>query len=122
MFVADIDESRRLLTVTVAGRVEPDEAQSCLKRLQQLLGEVAPGLRLLTDLSGLESMSTGAAPYIGQIMDLCAEKGVEMVVRVIPSEPKKDIGFAIMSQFHYGPEVTIVNCETLEEAARVLAE
>jgi hypothetical protein len=121
MILADIDRTRQLVTITIAGVVEPEEVRSFAGRLRTLLADVAPGLRLLTDLSGVKSMSTGSAPYIGQIMDLCAEKGVEMVVRVLPAEPTNDIGFAIMSQFHYGPEVRIVTCATREEAAARLS-
>jgi hypothetical protein len=55
-------------------------------------------------------------------MDSCAEKGVALVVRLLPAEPSKDIGFAIMSQFHYAPDVRIVTCATMEEAANYLVE
>jgi hypothetical protein len=122
MFLADLDRARRLVTITLAGAIEAEEVRFSLGRLRTLLAEVPPGLRLLTDLSEVKSMSTASAPYIGQIMDLCAEKGVASVVRVLPAEPKNDIGFAIMSQFHYGPEVSIRTCSTLNEAARFLAE
>ena len=61
-------------------------------------------------------MSTSTAPYIGQIMELCTQKGLESVIRVLPAETRNDIGFAIMSQFHYGPHVRIVTCDSLEEA------
>ena len=67
-------------------------------------------------------MPITAAPYIGQIMELCAEKGGELVVRLLPAEPSKDIGFAIMSHFHYAPDIRIVTCATMEEAASYLLE
>jgi hypothetical protein len=50
-------------------------------------------------------------------MESCSEKGVELVVRLLPAEPSKDIGFAIMSRFHYAPDIRIVTCTTIEEAA-----
>jgi len=53
-------------------------------------------------------------------MDLLNKQGVSTVVRVIP-DPRKDIGFNILSLFHYRPDVQIVTCETLEEAMKVLA-
>jgi hypothetical protein len=40
-------------------------------------------------------------------------------VRIIPN-PKLDIGFQIMSSFHYGTEVHVVTCESRDEALRVL--
>jgi hypothetical protein len=39
---------------------------------------------------------------------------------VIP-DPRKDIGFNILSLFHYRHDIHIVTCETLEEAKRALA-
>ena len=67
-------------------------------------------------------MPSTAAPYIGQIMESCAEKGVALVVRLLPAEPSKDIGFAIMSQFHYAPDIRIVTCATMEESTSYLLQ
>jgi hypothetical protein len=122
MFRTELDRSQRLLKITVAGHTTPEEARSCLERLQSLLTDIQPGFRLFADLGGLLSMPTTAAPYIGQIMESCAEKGVELVVRLLPAEPSKDIGFAIMSHFHYAPDIRIVTCATREEAERLLLE
>jgi hypothetical protein len=44
-----------------------------------------------------------------------------MVVRVIP-DPARDIGLQIMSLFHYGHDVRIVTCATLDEAQRALQD
>jgi hypothetical protein len=120
MFVTEFDRSRRLLKITVAGHTTPEEAMACLENLRSLLTDVQPGFRLFADLSGLLSMPTTAAPYVGQIMDSCAEKGVGLVVRLLPAEPSKDIGFAIMSRFHYAPDIQIVTCTTMEEATSLL--
>jgi len=122
MFRTELDRSQQLLKITVTGHSTPEEARSCLESLQSLLTDIEPGFRLFADLSGLLSMPTTSAPYIGQIMDSCAEKGVELVVRLLPAEPSKDIGFAIMSRFHYAPDIRIVTCATREEAARHLLE
>ena len=35
-------------------------------------------------------------------------------------DPRKDIGFKVMSLFHYGHDVPIVTCETLDEAQKKL--
>ena len=117
MFLTELDRSQRLLKITVAGHSTAEEARSLLENLKSLLTGVQPGFRLLADLRGLLSMPTTAAPYIGQIMESCAAKGVALVVRLLPSEPSKDIGFAIMSHFHYAPDIRIVTCATMEEAA-----
>lgn len=120
--LAEIDKSRRPLKITFSGHIAPVDARACCESLQSLLAEMQPGFRLLTDLSGVQSMSTSTARYIGQIMELCTQKGLGSVIRVLPAEARNDIGFAIMSQFHYGPHVRIVICDSLEEARSHLAE
>jgi anti-anti-sigma regulatory factor len=122
MFLTEFNRSLRLVKITIAGDTTADEARSGLEKLRSLLAEVTPGFRLLADLSAVVSMPTSAAPYIGQIMESCGEKGVDMVVRLLPTDPSKDIGLAIMSRFHYAPDVPIVTCATMEEAMRHLLD
>ncbi|MBV8213448.1 MAG: hypothetical protein JOZ08_09545 [Verrucomicrobia bacterium] len=122
MYFAEFDRLQRLVKITVAGETHVGEAQSGLENLRSLLSDVQPGFRLLADLSALVSMPTSVAPYLGQIMDLCAEKGVALVIRLLPSDPSKDIGLAIISRFHYPPDVPVITCATIEEAIRLLEE
>jgi len=122
MYLTEFDRSQRLLKINVAGHTTVEEVRSALESLRSLLGEVQPGFRALADLSSLVSMPTSAAPYLGEIMEACAEKGVSLVVRLLPPDPSKDIGLAIISQFHYPPDVRIITCATMEEAMRLLNE
>jgi hypothetical protein len=122
MFLTEFDRLQRLVKITVSGDGTSEEARSGLENLRSLLTNVEPGFRLLADLSAVLSMPTSAAPYIGQIMDSCAEKGVALVVRLLPADPSKDIGLAIMSRFHYPVDVPIVTCATMEEAMRHLLD
>ena len=48
------------------------------------------------------------------------EHGVELVIRVVP-DPTKDIGFNIISRFHYQHSPRTVICETIAEAATLLS-
>lgn len=122
MYLAEFDRSRRLVKITVAGNTTTEETRSGLESLRLLLQDVQPGFRLFADLSEMLSMPTDAAPYLGQIMELCAEKQVALVVRVLPADPSKDIGLGIISQFHYPPDLPIVTCATIEEAMNLLDE
>jgi hypothetical protein len=122
MYLTEFDRSQRLVKITVADHVIVEELSSAREHLRSLLKDVEPGFRLLADLSTLVSMPISAAPYLGEIMDLCAEKGVSVVVRLLPSDPSKDIGLAIISQFHYPPDVSIITCATIEEAMQILDE
>jgi hypothetical protein len=119
MIKAQADKANNLLRVTYAQRVEPAEMKRALEQLRRLLADMESGFRLLTDLSGLEEMDLACEPVMKAMMDLCDDKGVQTVVRVIPN-PEKDIGFNIMSLFHYQRRVRILTCATLEEALNVL--
>jgi hypothetical protein len=119
MFQVEVDKARNLLRISYTQHVGPEDITRVEEKIPSLVPDLRPGFRLLTDLSGLESMDLDCVPYIERMMDLCNKKGVEMVVRVIP-DPHKDIGLNILSLFHYPRRVRIVTCETLAEAMKVL--
>ena len=114
-----LEKSTNLLRISYTERVGPEEMRRRAEELKVLLADGVPGLRLLTDLSGLESMDLACLPHIRRTMDLLNKKGLEMVVRVIP-DPGKDIGLNILSLFHYRRGIQIVTCRTLEEAMKAL--
>ena len=120
MVHADVDRSKNLLRIIYRGRVEAEETKRYLADITAMVAELKPGFRLLTDLSGLESMEVACVTDIKRIMDACNKQGVSRVVRVIP-DPHKDIGLNILSLFHYSRKVRIVTCETLAEATKVLS-
>jgi anti-anti-sigma regulatory factor len=119
MFETGFDKGQNLLRMTFCGHVTADEAKEGTDQLGALIAEMMHGFRLLTDMRNLETMDTACIPYITSSMDLLNRRGVATVVRVIP-DPHKDIGFNILSLFHYRPDVHIVTCQTLEEAMEAL--
>ena len=114
-----LEKSTNLLRISYSQRVGPDEMQRGEEEVKGLLANGQPGLRLLTDLSHLESMDLACLPYIKRVMDLLNKKGLERVVRIIP-DPRKDIGLNILSLFHYRRGIQIVTCQTLAEAMQAL--
>ena len=119
MFVVEIDSSRRFVVIRVAGHVTADEGRDTTQRVREVLAEVEPGFVALVDYRWLDSMATGAAQFIAEIMDVFAAKKVSAVVRVVP-DPRKDIGLNILSHFHYGPEIKVLTFETLADAIQSL--
>jgi anti-anti-sigma regulatory factor len=117
----ETDLSRQLMIVVYTGDVGVGEVRGIFEKMQMLLADMRPGFRLLTDLTHLKSMDSSCAPCMKQIMDLCDKKGVAIVVRIV-SDPNKDIGFNIMSLFHYTRAVVIVTCSNTDEAERALAD
>ena len=117
MYAVELDRSKRLLVISAAQKVTAEEAKMVAQRIRELLQDITPGFRVLADFRGLQSMDSAAARHIAKIMDALAEKNVASVTRVMP-DPHKDIGLNILSQFHYGPEVTITTFETLADAVQ----
>jgi len=115
----EVDEAKRLLAIRYHGVVRAEETERGLEQIRDGLMKLQSGFRLLADLSELESMDVGCAPFIEKAMDMCNEKGTSVVVRVIP-DPHRDIGMQIMSIFHYRGDVRIFTCETLAQAEEIL--
>jgi hypothetical protein len=119
MWSAVLDKERQLLQIRFAQRVNLQEAKACAGRVEELLADLLPNFSLLNDLSELEEMDVSCEPVIDRMMDVLNRHGIKKVVRVVP-EPRKDIGFGIMSLFHYGPRVRVMTCKTLAEAQQQL--
>ena len=121
MYCVESDRSKQLLVISAAGRVTKKEVESVALRVREMMKEITPGFRVLTDFRWLERMDPAAAASLAEIMDALAEKDVAAVVRVIP-DPHKDIGLNILSQFHYGPQIKLVTFESLAEALSALMD
>jgi len=121
MYAVERDQSKRLLVISATRHVTAEEVNAVAQRVRELLHDVAPGFRVLVDFRWLESMDSAAAPHLAKIMETLTEKRVALVARVM-TDPRKDIGLNILSQFHYGPEIQITTFETLADAVQTLAE
>ena len=120
MYAVELDRSKRLLVISATQKVTAQEANMVAQRIRELLQDIEPGFHVLADFRWLESMDSAAAGHIARIMDVLTEKNVASVTRVMP-DPHKDIGLNILSQFHYGPDVTITTFETLADAVQSIA-
>ena len=120
MFTWGMDQAKNLALVTFSGKVTIEEGRLCAQKIRGGPFVLQRGFTLLTDLSQLELMDPGCATDIKTIMDFLDQREIARVVRIIP-DPQKDIGFGIMSLFHYNKGVRIVTCATRDEAERTLA-
>ncbi|MGB8340654.1 MAG: DUF4339 domain-containing protein [Chthoniobacterales bacterium] len=118
-YAVEADTANNLLVIRYRDGVGSSDVERCAVEVSKALTSLEPGFRLLADFTDLESMDAACAPHLRHIMRLCNGKEVSAVVRVIPN-PQRDIGLRIMSFFHYGPEVHITTCSTLEEAKEIL--
>jgi len=99
--------------------VSVEDIQQIREELILLLEELPAGFTLLTDLSHLGSMDPACGAEIVKVMEMSEQKGISTVVRVIP-DPQKDIGFNILSAFHYSRQVQVFTCTSMDEAIRSL--
>src|SRR5205085_11981921 len=115
----EVDQPRNLLVIRYSGLVLAEETEKGVEQVRDGLAKLQTGFRLLADLTDLETMDPGCAPFVEKAMDLCNEKGASMVVRVIP-DPHRDIGLQIMSIFHYRGDVKIITCQNLAEDDEII--
>ena len=120
MIIVSINKPGQLLYVCFIGHVKAEQVAHASQTLPALLSDLAPGFRMLADLGRLDSMDIDCASEIGKVMDLCDQKGIAQVIRVIP-DSRKDIGLSIISRFHYKKHPKVIVCETILEAERLLA-
>ena len=121
MFQVSADQSGRTVTMSFSHHVAAEEMQRCLGTFRDVLSNTQPGFQILTDLTGLDSMEPECSTFVAEMMELCNSHQVKAVVRVIP-DPQKDIGFTLLSHFHYGPDVELRTYDNLAEAIQSLAE
>src|SRR5215831_3078791 len=116
MILLTSNKPKQILLFTFIGHVTAAELAKGQQDLPSLLAELSPGFTLLTDLSSLDRLDKDGVPHIAQAMEAFDQKGIGLVVRVIP-DPAKDIGLKILSVFHYPHRPRIVTCESMVQAA-----
>jgi hypothetical protein len=119
MFLATTNKAKRLLHLSYIGSVQAEEVMRGRKEVEGLVADWPDGFRVLADFERMESMNATTTTELGRLMDLSNQRGVELVVRVLP-DPTKDPGLNILARFHYKRPVEMVTCKTMEEAARAL--
>jgi len=110
---------RQIVLIIFIGHVRASELIKSQDELATFLTQMPSGFTLLTDLTPLDQLDKDCLDHIARSMDLCAERGVGLIVRVIP-EASKDIGLSILSIFHYPHRPRMVTCKTMLEAAHAL--
>jgi anti-anti-sigma regulatory factor len=119
MVLVTSNKAKRLLCVSYIGQVRPGDLAQNEEDIKALMAELLPDFRMLVDFSALDSMGLDCLPEIDRMMDLIGQRGVGLIVRVIP-DPKKDIGFNIFSIFHYSRDQKIFTCANMPEAVKYL--
>lgn len=119
MLLVTSSREKQLLYLSYIGHVRPGDLARHTAEVAALMAELSPDFRILMNLSELETMDLACMTEIGGLMELIDRSGVGLIVRVIP-DPAKDIGFNILSIFHYAQPRQIAMCKTMVEAGKLL--
>ena len=114
------DASRNILRYSFSGDVSAADMVPYRASSIDAVDTLRTGFSVLVDLTDLVSMDFACVPYIEQNMELLRDRGVNLVVRVIPDR-SKDIGLGIISLFHYQRGLKILTVETRIEAEHLLS-
>ena len=120
MVLITSNQRQRLLCLNYVQRVSAAELATAKDDLKAALAELPDGFRLLVDLSQVEFMDPNCLGDLGRAMELFDQRGVSVIVRVIP-DSSKDIGLNILTLFHYPHHPRVITCQNLAEALRQLA-
>src|SRR5258708_19524925 len=100
--------------MTRAGEMKRDT-----KAVHALAPSIKPGFVVLSDLTNFDSMESACAADLGAIAEQLSSYGISSVIRVTP-DPAKDIGFNIVSIFHFRQPVKVHTRDSLAEAIKCL--
>lgn len=119
MFDVNIDIPKNKFILIYKDYFDSDDAKKLCQKIEQVLPLLKKGITVLTDLSSLKHMDADSRGYLQKAMDLLNEYGVSKLIRIIP-DPQRDIGFNIMTIFHYSEHVATITCRSMKEAEKHL--
>jgi hypothetical protein len=121
MIRTTVQRENNALHLSFVGQVEGRQFEELRRRLPSIMRCLGADFVLLTDLSEVEEFEFACVSEIASLMEWIVEAGVGEVVRVVP-DPRRDIGFAILSAFHYPTILPVRIFTELEEAIQHVAK
>ena len=115
MIKTKYDRKHNAVVIEFEGHVDTTQGEQFFKDIQKVVPKHGKGFTLLTDMTSLDKMDLQVKDAITKAMDLFNDNGITRVLRVIPDDDK-DIGFNILSAFHYSKGVKILTLQSREEA------
>ena len=120
MIKADYNQGKNLVTIEFEGVVDMAQAEKFYPEIRKIVPHHGKEFTLLTDFTLLKKMDSKVLDLIKENMDFFNRAGVTKILRVIP-DPEQDIGFNILSLFHYSKKVILMTLPSREEAEKHLA-
>ena len=119
MIKIDYDPEKSVLFIELLRDVDAAQARLALLELERDLANVEKGFKVLVDYTAVETMEPEVEGEVLKSMDFLNAKGVEEIVRVLP-DPELELGFNLMSIFHYSPQVRVHAARTRAEGEALL--
>ena len=121
MIKVSCQQSCQALVFEFIGQIKLSDEAPLMEQLEKILPEQCGNFTVLTDVSAVEGYEPNMQQAIKRVMDYLNSRGVRKIIRIIPDQ-EKDIGFSIMSIFHYSPGVQVLTMASREEALERLRE
>jgi hypothetical protein len=115
MIKVNYDAEHNAVIVEFEGNVDAAQARQYYADLEKALPKGTEPLKLLVDISSINTMELEARDEIEKGMDLLNAHGLTDIFRASPS-PNLDIGFSIMATAHFHKRVRIHTLRSREEA------
>ena len=115
MLKAKYDQERNLITIDFEGKIDVVQAEEFYREVQKVVPKTEKGFKILTDFTLLDEIDTEVQELIKKTMDFFNEQGVSEIMRIVPT-PEQDIGFNILSIFHYSKQVKFLTLSSRDEA------
>ena len=119
MILINREQNGKILYIGFKDHVQQSQIRELEESLPGILADLSPQFTILCDMTGMETMEFDCSKPVADLMKKMAEAGVGEVVRVIP-DPGKDIGFGILSVFHYPSSLPVIIYKSLEDACNYL--
>ena len=117
MHKIDFNKTNNTISIKIESSFDLQQAEQLHVEIERIIPEVKKGFTVLTDLTSLQKMDLESRGSITKSMDLFNEYGIAEIIRVVP-DMAKDLGFNIMSLFHYSRDVKMHTFGSLEEATK----
>ncbi len=114
MINASYNSKHNAVVIEFTGTVTRAQVEKSVLDLEKIIPADGKGFTVVTDLSGLSKMELDVREAVSRSMDLLNAKGTQRVMRIVP-DSSKDIGFNILSAFHYSKGVKILTLESWKE-------
>jgi anti-anti-sigma regulatory factor len=115
------DAEHATVILEFVGNVDAAQAKQYFIDLEKTLPKDAKTLRLLIDISAVDTVDLEAKDELEKGMDLLNARGVSEIFRAAP-DPDLDIGFNVMATTHFSKHVRVHTLRSRQDAQARLYE